>query len=100
MNPKKTGAIIVGIEKYEAGTNWNLNGPAHDACNFTNWLRDRQVPLENIHLFILSLSENREFIPKELSFEEAAEHNITNFIEKELTQYEYDLLYLHKGFVK
>ena len=61
------------------------------------WLRDRQVPLENIHLFISPLSENREFIPKDLLFEEATEQNITNFIEKELTQYEYDLLYLHWG---
>ena len=48
--PKKTFAIVVGVEKYDAGEKWNLRGPAADAIRFVHWLQD-SVPLDNIKLF-------------------------------------------------
>jgi hypothetical protein len=58
IEPKKTTAIVVGIENYDAGQSWNLNGPANDACQFATGLCDRPVPPENITLLISPLVEN------------------------------------------
>lgn len=97
-DPKKTTAIVVGVENYNAGQSWNLNGPAHDACQFATWLCDRQVPPENISLFISPLAENRELaLPNGLSFQAATEQNVTGWIEKELAQSTPDLLYFYWG---
>jgi hypothetical protein len=49
-DPNKTFALVVGIERYEIGDSWNLDGPAGDAARFVNWLRARQVPAANIWL--------------------------------------------------
>ena len=96
--PKKTSAIIVGIENYNAGQSWDLNGPAHDACQFATWLCNKQVPSENITLFISPLDENRQLaLPNGLSFQAATEQNVTNCIENTLAQSIYDLLYFYWG---
>jgi len=100
IEPKKTTAIVVGVENYDAGRDWNLNGPANDACKFAKWLCDRQVPPENITLFVSPLAKNRELVlPDELSFQAATEQNITNWIENEnkLKQSTHDLLYFYWG---
>ena len=34
LRSQETRAVIVGIETYGAGTPWELNGPALDACRF------------------------------------------------------------------
>jgi hypothetical protein len=97
-DPKKTTTIVVGVENYDAGQSWNLNGPAHDACQFASWLYDRQVPPENITLFISPLAENRELaLPNGLSFQAATEQNVTGWIEKELAQSTPDLLCFYWG---
>jgi len=59
MNPLHTHAIVVGIERYDIGDLWNLNGPAVDAAQFVRWLRDRGVPKDNIALFASPLRENQ-----------------------------------------
>ena len=46
---------MVGVEKYAAGRPWDVQGPAKDACRFTAWLRDKQVPDPNIMLFLSPL---------------------------------------------
>ena len=98
IEPKKTTAIVVGVENYEAGQGWNLNGPAHDACQFATWLCNRQVPPENITLFISPLAENCELaLPNGLSFQAATEQNVTGLIEKALAQSMHDLLYFYWG---
>lgn len=43
IKPDKTCALIVGVAHYQAGSDWDLNGPAHDAAQFANWLHNRQV---------------------------------------------------------
>ncbi|MCZ8240249.1 MAG: caspase family protein [Microcystis sp. LE19-131.1A] len=58
--PTTTKALLVGIEKYEAGENWNLNGPAHDVIRMAKWLRDQNVPSENLTIFLSPLDNNQE----------------------------------------
>jgi hypothetical protein len=50
----------VGIEKYEAGENWNLNGPAHDVIRMAQWLTNQNVPPENLTIFLSPLDNNQE----------------------------------------
>ncbi len=59
VDPKRTYALVVGVEKYEAGSIWDLDGPANDARKFVVWLRSRHVPEENILLFLSPLDKNK-----------------------------------------
>lgn len=36
--PENTYALVVGIEKYDAGPDWDLDGPTRDASRFCAWL--------------------------------------------------------------
>ena len=58
INPAKVSALVVGIEKYEAGTPYDLNGPARDALKFADWLLARGVKPDGIKLFITTLDQN------------------------------------------
>lgn len=49
--PSTTYAILAGVEVYEGGGEWELNGPAMNAMRLAMWLIDMQVPAENIKLF-------------------------------------------------
>jgi hypothetical protein len=57
-NPQKTYALVVGLEQYAAGSKWDLDGPASDACKFVEWLRGQHVPDENIFLYLSPLDKN------------------------------------------
>jgi hypothetical protein len=54
-DPRKTHALVVGIERYDIGESWNLEGPAVDAVRFVNWLVARGVPAGNIWLHLSPL---------------------------------------------
>jgi Caspase domain len=58
IKPDRVYALIVGIEKYQGGAKWDLNGPANDALKFANWLLARDVQPESIQLFISPLDRN------------------------------------------
>jgi hypothetical protein len=60
VQPSKVRALIVGIEKYQAGPEYDLDGPSGDALKFASWLLDRGVDPEHIYLFLSPLDENRE----------------------------------------
>jgi hypothetical protein len=53
--PQRTYAVVVGIEQYNAGPEWDINGPANDARYFVDWLVRRQVPPNNILCFLSPL---------------------------------------------
>ncbi|MDB9371050.1 caspase family protein [Nodularia spumigena CS-586/05] len=60
-----TQAILVGIEKYaDSNAIPDLNGPANDVYQFCQWLRDRNVPSENISVFLSPLDSNRGIVDK------------------------------------
>ena len=62
-NPSTTQAILVGIERYASPRSIkDLNGPAKDVLNFCQWLRDRNVPTENISVFVSPLDRNQEVV--------------------------------------
>ncbi|NEO98490.1 MAG: protein kinase [Symploca sp. SIO2E9] len=97
-SPKQTYALVVGIEKYEAGSKWDLDGPVNDARRFTDWLCSKEVPPENIFLFLSPLDKNRELVEKQdLSVQAATQHNLSNVIKDILPQKKGDLLYLFWG---
>lgn len=50
--------MVVGIERYEAGDRWNLDGCAASAMRIVRWLRACQVPAENITVRLSPLEEN------------------------------------------
>lgn len=61
-NPANVYAVVVGIEKYQAGSDYDLDGPAKDALDFCNWLLDHEVDPEHIYLFLSPLDENRRIL--------------------------------------
>ncbi|QIG47203.1 hypothetical protein G5V57_05315 [Nordella sp. HKS 07] len=76
IDPKKTHALVVGIEKYDAGDKWNkLRGPVADAVAFCQWLHDRNVPPKQIQLF-LSLEDDSKAqidkLPSEIDHDRSA----------------------------
>jgi hypothetical protein len=58
MDPAATYAVVVGIERYDAG--WPLNGPARDAMRIAAWLRAAGVPANQIFLVVAALPENQD----------------------------------------
>jgi hypothetical protein len=56
--PERTHAVVVGIERYEAGDAWDLDGAAESALRIIRWLRERNVPAENITVLLSPLDTN------------------------------------------
>jgi hypothetical protein len=57
--PSTTQAILVGIEKYaDSVAIPDFNGPVNDVYQFCQWLRDNNVPPENISVFASPLDRN------------------------------------------
>lgn len=94
VSSQRTYALVVGIEKYNAGTSWNLNGPANDARKFAEWLCSRGVPRENIFLFLSPLDESSGALP---AVQPATRDNLYRAITDTLRQKEGDLLYIFWG---
>jgi hypothetical protein len=61
-SPQNTIAIIVGIEEYDAGQHWRLDGPVPDACRFTSWLLSCGVPPANITLLAAPQNGNDHLV--------------------------------------
>jgi hypothetical protein len=95
---ERTFAIVVGIEKYDAGSKWNLNGPVNDARKFANWLFNKGVPPSNIFLFLSPLDDNSDIaLPPGVQVEAANRQSISHMITHELPQKQGDLLYVFWG---
>lgn len=54
----RTHAVIVAVEAYAGGADWNLSGPANDAARVMRWLLERGVPEHQMHLLASPLEEN------------------------------------------
>ena len=53
-------ALVVGIETYQLGADYDLDGPARDGLRFIDWLQSYDVPSENIRFFVSPLIQNAE----------------------------------------
>ena len=88
LNPKKTYALVVGIEKYSnVSEEYWLDGPARNAVDFAKWLLDKEVSPDNIGLFISPLDDNYSFIKKADLIDinnEATSTNINKYIEDKI----------------
>jgi hypothetical protein len=62
VDPSHVYALVVGIEQYQAGPAYDLNGPAKDALGFARWLLTHGVRPANIQLFLSPLDQNREVL--------------------------------------
>jgi hypothetical protein len=60
MNGDQVYALVVGIETYELGDDYNLPGPAQDGLNFIDWLLSRGVVPEHIRFFVSPLAKNAD----------------------------------------
>ncbi|TDC73808.1 effector-associated domain 2-containing protein [Streptomyces hainanensis] len=63
MTPERTAALVVGIERYAAGPDWRLPGPARDALRFRSWLLRAGVPERNILLHLAPDEEPEPDVP-------------------------------------
>jgi hypothetical protein len=104
-DPQKTYAVVVGIEKYDPGSSWDLPGAAVNALDFAKWLLDRCVPLDNIMLYISELAEpdklknNQNFKSLWDKRQKATRENIYNAINEKIPEkkQEGNLLYIYWG---
>ncbi|MBD2028224.1 caspase family protein [Leptolyngbya sp. FACHB-711] len=96
-------ALIVGIEKYQAGPDYDLNGPANDALKFANWLLQHGTEPEHIYLFLSPLEQNKGVLSEAQTkgfFPSPATHDaIANTIRSKLTSKSSrgELLYIFWG---
>ncbi|HAJ62711.1 MAG TPA: hypothetical protein DCP31_28670 [Cyanobacteria bacterium UBA8543] len=103
IQPANVYALVVGIEKYQAGSDHDLNGPANDALKFVDWLLEREVKPEHIYLFLSPLDQNRKVLSsataKGLTPCPATHDKIANTIRSQLTSENSrgELLYIFWG---
>ena len=67
ISPDRTYAVVVGIERYEAGPEWDLGGAAEAALRIIGWLRERDVPAENITVLLSPLYSNLSRVQQRLA---------------------------------
>lgn len=96
-------AIVVGIDHYEYGDQWDLNGPTRDALNTVQWLFEQGVPEKNIALFLAPRSwddaDVRALVasrPK-LVQRVATDRELTDYINEELPDLGGEALLVHWG---
>ncbi|WP_071190788.1 caspase family protein [Trichormus sp. NMC-1] len=104
-NPQNTYAVVIGIEKYDPGSSWDLPGAAANALDFAKCLLDRDVPLDNIMLYISELAEpdklknNQNFKSLWDKKQKATRDNIYKAINEKIPEKKEqgDLLYIYWG---
>ena len=67
ISPDRTYAVVVGIERYEAGSMWDLDGAADSALRIIGWLRGCEVPAANITVLLSPLDSNRSKVEQRLA---------------------------------
>jgi len=101
ISPEKTVAVVVGIEKYDLGTRWDLDGAANDALTFAGWLLGQGVKKEKMLLFLSPLDKNRACCDDfGIPYEPATHDNVMNGLSHRLNSdanLEGDLLFLYWG---
>jgi hypothetical protein len=87
--------MVVGVERYEAGPSWALDGPARDAVSFTRWLLDHGVPPQQITLFLSPLNDSDlETLPGGIEARGAERELINQFLTRVLPTVRGDLFWL------
>lgn len=103
LAPRRTFALVAGVERYGISHHWNLRGPARDALRFARWLTGPgEVPAANVTL-LLSPLDDPEALDWTLSpalaelrsaHRPATEANAKSALLEELPQCDGDLLWI------
>ncbi len=108
--PERTFALVVGVEQYEIGPDWNLHGPSSDALRFAAWLTGPgKVPPDNVRLLLsplasegLDWSATPELTGLRAQWRTATEQHVKDALLKELARCDGDMLWIYwagHGFV-
>ncbi|MFM9046215.1 MAG: hypothetical protein ACKOOH_00855, partial [Cyanobium sp.] len=82
-SPNHTHALIVGIERYAAGQQWDLDGPLNDALQIRDWLLSSGVPAEQIHLHVSALEKNRAaLVDRSIWYQQPTDQALRETIER------------------
>ncbi|MEV0176377.1 hypothetical protein AB0I00_35355 [Streptomyces sp. NPDC050803] len=63
VDPRRTTVVVVGIDRYEAGPAWDLDGPVADALRFAEWFMSRGVPPERITALLSARAPKPDDLP-------------------------------------
>jgi hypothetical protein len=80
VDPAQVHALIVGVERYDAGTPWDLPGPARDAVRFYRLLREAGVPEAQLRLH---LAPSPPYVP-DVRYEPADQATLRRVLIREL----------------
>lgn len=103
LGPRRTFALVAGVERYAISHRWNLRGPARDALRFARWLTGpAQVPPGNIRLLLspiddpdtLDWSDSPAMAALRADHRPATEANVKTALLDELPECEGDLLWI------
>ncbi|WP_416978790.1 effector-associated domain 2-containing protein [Streptomyces sp. T028] len=59
---RRARALVVGVEQYQGGSAWTLDGPAHDALGYVRWLLEVGLPPDRITLLLSPLDRNADAV--------------------------------------
>ncbi|MEU3404900.1 hypothetical protein ABZ766_13260 [Streptomyces sp. NPDC006670] len=101
--PRRTFALVAGVERYGISHHWNLRGPARDALRFAHWLTGPgQVPAANVRLLLSPLDDpgrldwtaSPALAELRAAWRPATEANAKSALLEELPQCDGDLLWI------
>lgn len=93
VDPARVHALIVGIERYDAGAGWDLPGPARDAVAFHRLLRAAGVPDTQLRLHLAPLPP---YVP-EVGYAPADHATVRRVLVRELPLAQGDILWVWWG---
>lgn len=93
VDPARVHALVVGVERYDAGTDWDLPGPARDAVAFHRLLSDAGVPESQLRLHLAPLPP---YVP-ELPYAPADHATLRRALVRELPLVQGDVLWVWWG---
>ncbi|MCX5375100.1 caspase family protein [Streptomyces sp. NBC_00091] len=103
LGPRRTFALVAGVERYEISHRWNLRGPARDALRFARWLTGPgEVPAANVRLLLsplddpdtLDWSASPGLAALRSTYRPATEANAKAALLDELPEHDGDLLWI------
>ncbi|MFD6970520.1 hypothetical protein [Streptomyces sp. NPDC059949] len=103
LGPRRTFALVAGVERYDISHRWNLRGPARDALRFARWLTGpAEVPPGNVRLLLspldepdaLDWSDSPAMADLRTAYRPATEENVKSALLDELPQCDGDLLWI------
>ncbi|MEU9961299.1 caspase family protein [Streptomyces sp. NPDC050982] len=92
-DPARVQALIVGIEAYDAGPDWDLPGPARDAVRFRDLLHAAGVPGSQLRLHLSPLTS---FVP-DVEYSPADHATLRRTLVHELPRARGDVLWVWWG---